>query len=160
MTVQQFITANKIDTRNFDLEKYALNNCTKVPHTYKYSEAELNRLVMQFNLSCFLPTKRTLEYGYIYLLKAFKDGVFTNTCKVGTSIDVHKRVLSLNKSWFKCGVRFEIHKISNEVPMAKDIEGCIHQVLKAKNMSFKPNCNQSGRSEIFRYEEWIDNLIP
>ncbi len=161
MTAAQYIKSNHLDLKAYELEKLAMNGLPKTPHTYKYSEHDLDDIAAKHHFSCFLPTKRTQEYGFIYILMAYMDSKPLNVCKVGTTIkSPHDRCKTLNKTWFKCGVTFEVHKISKEIPHAVDVEGCIHQVLKAKGLHYVPKCKANGRTELFIYEEWMDNLLP
>lgn len=96
--------------------------------------------------------------GYVYILKMHTKEM-NNIIKVGSSFDVESRIETLNKKWEYYGVRFELLKVSKFLENALDIEKSIHKILKSLDMQVIPKVELDGYTEIFKYEDWIVNMI-
>ncbi len=99
---------------------------------------------------------------YLYMMKIYyTNGNFTNKVKIGISDNPSRRSDDLNKRWSKLNLIFNIyltgqHRIQ---PLALKAENIVHEALILVNKQYTPSVKLDGLSEMFHYEEWIDNLI-
>ena len=110
--------------------------------------------------------KTIANFGYIYIMKIYNkiNGKFTGKCKIGYSKRPFIRVSEINKEWSDTPFEFHLHKISNAcITMVNIVEANIHFLLSTKGMHYLPKPQYQsleGSTEIFLYEEWLDNLLP
>lgn len=100
----------------------------------------------------------SINGGYVYILKIHTKEM-NNIVKIGSSSNVESRIKTLNENWEYYEVRFELLKVSKFLENALDIEKSIHKILKSLDMQVIPNIELDGYTEIFKYEDWITNMI-
>ena len=99
---------------------------------------------------------------YLYMMKIYyKNGNFTNKVKIGISTNPRKRSESLTKTWSELNLIFDVHLFGQLriQPLALKAENIVHETLILINRQYTPSKKLDGWSEMFNYEEWMDNLI-
>ena len=104
------------------------------------------------------------QLGSVYIAKMYYkyDKTFVGTCKIGFSKNPEKRIHTLNEAWKDSIYSFRLHKASNKLISPDALEGSIHIILTQKNLGvILDGCSGlDGNTEIFKYREEIDWLIP
>ena len=98
----------------------------------------------------------------VYLLTVLKpDESNSGLCKIGIAYDPDARIAVLNKAWKGICI-FKLTKTSNFFSREKalKLESSIHTVLEANNLKYQAKHNLDGYSELFRYVDYITELIP
>ena len=123
----------------------------------KYKLSDVEFIISHFK-------KEELEYvgcpPYLYMLEIYSKGKIIPYVKIGVSGDVKKRVSQLNTAWRKVGIKYKIKLVSRKLYSAYPIEKSIHYTLEINGYKYTPKNSLDGANEIFRYESWMDNLIP
>jgi len=101
---------------------------------------------------------------YLYMLKVYDTSTneFTGIVKIGVSRDPDSRVKSLNKAWSSSSydVHFKKYLVSKDAKETMiDTEQSIHAVLRNLDRYYTTEGEIDGYSELFYYDEWLDNFI-
>ena len=118
----------------------------------------LDTLVLDNNLSCSLEASNPAKS--LYVLNMYKDGVKTDTVKLGVSGCVKTRIESINSSSEKYGYIFELRfATKGTYTNAFELEKSIATILKTKHLHHQLDIKFSGSTELYRYDKCIVTLL-
>jgi len=121
----------------------------------KYSIKDLDKICIEYNLSCNLNKKiSNVLPQKVYLLSIFKDNKFTGKCKIGISSNVKERIKTLNKAWKEDGLIFYIYMQTEYTTEALELELRLH--LKYEKHRYCPKSKRDGHTEIFIFNEEME----